>query len=410
MSPVRSLIPILLCMLVAACGGRAPDDVLYRPSGTPLGFDFKRESSFEAYLKAHIAHIRRNRVFLDPGDAEAELARVVPYELPVPAHCPGRDTKGALLVHGMSDTAFGLRDIAARLGGDCVLARGILLPGHGTRPGDLIDITKEDWIDAVDFGIRSLKGDVDHVYVVGFSLGGLLAVDAAMEHGDLAGLVLLSPSLEIFHSGAVWQTVWLRYFREWIDIDPNDNPVSYEAAPTNLLAELTELKSHTARSLRKDDIAVPVLSYFSQHDWTVDSVKTMEALGRATASGDSRFIYYGDGARLSMEDDRIEYRNSFLPEDRVLNFSHISFSFSPENPFFGRDGSMRICGENLGMENTEEARLCRAHPDPWKGELQSTTDEGYLPLQRLMFNPDFDAMMGDIADFMAATANESGSR
>jgi esterase/lipase len=284
-----------------------------------------------------------------------------------------------------------------------------LLPGHATRPGDLLDITKEDWVRAVDFGIRTLKDDVDHVFVAGFSLGGLLAMHAATEHDDLSGLILLAPSLQVTSSTLVTQTLWLRYFTDWIDAGIKANPVRYKSVPTNAIAEFVELKFKTIRSIRKSDgVAMPVLAYLAQHDMNVHSDNTLKVLHETAPNENSRFIYYGDLTEIPLPDNRIEFRSAFIPDEKVLHFSHVAFPFSPENPIFGRNGVFKECLHIHG-DDSGKARNCLSASNPWKGEWGGTSDAEYLPMLRLTYNPEFKTMLEDMVDFIETTIGQPGA-
>lgn len=387
---------------VAGCDP-VPDEAYYRPSEEKFVFDFEGESSFEDYVARNTAYLRRHRIYYDAEEMDAELRRIAPYELPIPAGCEEAPSRGALLIHGILDTAYALRDIAEFLNSECVLARGMLLPGHGTRAGDLLQVDREEWIAAVDFGIRSLKAEVEQVYVAGFSLGGLLATHAATEHPDLSGLILLAPSLEIAPPALLWQARWLRHFRDWIDVDTHAHPVRYHSTPFNALAELVALRSETMRALRRErGIKPAVFAMLSEHDFTIDSEKTLELLEKASAHEESRFLYYG-GDGVGRGDARTEYRNSYLPEERVLNFSHVSFHYAPENPLFGENGAWKECGQNIGIIAPEAAERCLAAEAPWKGELGSTDEPEFLPLQRLTYNPVFHRMKAEMLSFMEDT-------
>ena len=392
---------LLLASGVTACGSAAPNETYYQSSIETFDFDFEKETSFKKYIEENIAYVKEHRVYFDAGNVETELSRILPYELTIPSGCNATPSRGALLIHGISDTTHSLKDIAEFLNSECILVRGLLLPGHGTRPGDLLRITKEEWIDAVDFGIRSLKNEVDHVYVAGFSLGGLLATHAATNHADLSGLVLLSPSLHITYSPLAWQTRWLRYVQDWVDIDPNASPVRYQSMPTNGIAELMELKSKTIRSLRRTKgLKPPVFAMLAEHDMSVHSRKTLEVLHSASSHEKSRFVYYGGNGKNKIRDSRIEYRSDYLPDLRILNFSHVTFPYSPENALFGENGEIKECGQNIGVVNRDEAEACFKTDSPWKGELGSTDDTKYLPLQRLTYNPHFAQMTRDILSFI----------
>ena len=398
---LRIFISVLLLSGFTACGSLAPNEAYYQPSVETFDFDFKKETSFKKYIEENTAYVKKHRIYFDPGNMDVELSRITSYELPVPPGCDAKPSKGALLIHGISDTTYSLKDIAEFLNSECVLIRAMLLPGHGTRPGDLLRITKEEWIEAVDFGIRSLKNEVDYVYIVGFSLGGLLATHAATNHTDLSGLVLLSPSLHVVYSPLIWQTRWLRYVHDWVDIDPNASPVRYHSMPTNGLAELMELKSKTISLLRREKgLKPPVFAMLAEHDISVNSQKTLEVLHKASSHEKSKFVYYGDNGNSASEDNRTEYRNAYRPDLKILNFSHVTFPYSPDNALFGENGEIKECGDNIGVIDTEEAEACQKTDSPWKGELGSTKDAKYLPLQRLTYNPDFTRMTDDILSFI----------
>src|SRR5262249_26865700 len=84
--------------------------------------------------------------------------------------------RGVLLIHGLTDSPFLVRDIAESLRRQCLLVRAILLPGHGTVPGDLLEVRYEDWVEAARYGLESFRGQVTDLYLGGFSTGGTLAI------------------------------------------------------------------------------------------------------------------------------------------------------------------------------------------------------------------------------------------
>jgi esterase/lipase len=52
----------------------------------------------------------------------------------------------------------------------------LLLPGHGTIPGDLLSVHYQDWIRASEFGISQLSKNAREIYLGGHSLGGAIAI------------------------------------------------------------------------------------------------------------------------------------------------------------------------------------------------------------------------------------------
>ena len=90
-----------------------------------------------------------------------------------------------------------MRDLADAFAARCFLVRTMLLPGHGTRPDDLLDVTRGDWLGAARFGLATLKADAGAVFAGGFSLGGLLALHTVLADPALRGAFLFSPAFAL---------------------------------------------------------------------------------------------------------------------------------------------------------------------------------------------------------------------
>ena len=122
---------------------------------------------------------------------------------------------GVLLLHGLSDSPYSLRDMGIRLHESGAWVVGLRIPGHGTAPSGLIRTDWQDMAASVDLAFRHLAEQVQNapLYIVGYSNGGALAVeytlrsvlDAALPKPER--LVLLSPEIGISKLAAlaVWQ-------------------------------------------------------------------------------------------------------------------------------------------------------------------------------------------------------------
>ncbi|GAE28232.1 carboxylesterase [Halalkalibacter wakoensis JCM 9140] len=64
------------------------------------------------------------------------------------------------------------------------------LPGHGPK-GNLRDVTYQEWVYAAEVSIQALLKRCEKVYVIGFSMGGMLACYIAAKY-NVEKLVLLS--------------------------------------------------------------------------------------------------------------------------------------------------------------------------------------------------------------------------
>ena len=122
---------------------------------------------------------------------------------------------GVLLLHGMSDSPYSLRRLGERLHAAGAHVIGLRMPGHGTAPSGLVELTWQDMAAATRLAMLHLAERVGGrpIYIVGYSTGAALAVNyalARLEDETLPGierLVLLSPAVGVSSMAAlaVWQ-------------------------------------------------------------------------------------------------------------------------------------------------------------------------------------------------------------
>jgi len=149
------------------------------------------------------------------------------------------------------------------------------LPGHGTRPEDLLDCRWQEWAGAIEEAYVDLSHECDEVFLCGLSMGGTLALNVAVNH-PVAGVVTLAAPI-VFPR---WQQVTVRYlkhirtFRHKKDgEDVSDTAArayldSYRKYPYFSIEQLFLLTNHVRHQLSR--IAVPVLVVHSRQDHTVD--------------------------------------------------------------------------------------------------------------------------------------------
>lgn len=105
-----------------------------------------------------------------------------------------------LLVHGFADGPSVFAKIAPLLAESGFAVRALHLPGSGVPPDEMAGTTLQAWRDEIAREIAALRADDPRrpVWIVGHSLGGALAFDAALRPGnDVAGIVLLAPLVEV---------------------------------------------------------------------------------------------------------------------------------------------------------------------------------------------------------------------
>jgi pimeloyl-ACP methyl ester carboxylesterase len=115
----------------------------------------------------------------------------------------------------MSDSPYSLKSIGEALHADGLTVLGLRLPGHGTAPSGLLDITWQDMFAATEIGVRHLHDMAPDrpVYVVGYSNGAALAVLYALRQTEdsrlprVAAVSILSPAIGITPAAA---------YAEWV--------------------------------------------------------------------------------------------------------------------------------------------------------------------------------------------------
>jgi carboxylesterase len=103
---------------------------------------------------------------------------------------------GVLILHGFTSgraTVEGIVPRAEALGLPWRLPR---LRGHWTTPADLVGVTYEDMLADALAAFGELRDEAERVAVVGLSVGGLLALDLALDQpAGLDSLAVLAPAL-----------------------------------------------------------------------------------------------------------------------------------------------------------------------------------------------------------------------
>ena len=394
----------------ASSGRPSAADARLQPSGEGLPFEPGRYRDFDDYVRQTRERLERHKVYMDPSRAGRELAAATPFERTPAPDCPPaaseRPSRGVLLLHGLSDMPLAMRDLADAFAARCFVARAMLLPGHGTRAGDLLDVTRGDWLAATRFGLKTLKEDVDQVFVGGFSLGGLLSMHAVLEDATVRAAFLFSPALALERAWLVRQSVWLRHVLDWLDRDAPDDYARYEAMPVNATAETYLLTRELARRLERRRVDAPVFMALSADDPVIDVAVSRGYFEHRFSHPGSRLVVYrrNPGEGPDPGDARISYRNSFLPEQRIASFSHQSVHIAPANAHYGPNGDYRSCGQASGASAEAVAR-CLAAPHPWRGEVfggNRVAIPGGVPAARLTYNPQFGELLEQVDEFLAA--------
>jgi alpha-beta hydrolase superfamily lysophospholipase len=238
------------------------------------------------------------------------------FELPVDS-----PKAGVLLLHGMSDSPYSLRHLGERLHAAGAHVVGLRMPGHGTAPSGLLDLTWQDMLAAVRLAMAHLAGQSGEqpLYIVGYSTGAALAVLYALdavqdsELPQARRLVLLSPAIGVTPAAAlsVWQgrlghLLGLEKLA-WNAILPEYDPFKYGSFAINagdVVYRLTLQIQQRITALGEGgalDRVPPILAFSSIVDATVSTPDLVEGLFERLPAGGHELVLFDINRRTEIE-------------------------------------------------------------------------------------------------------------
>lgn len=185
-------------------------------------------------------------------------------------HLPGDDfywegnSTGILLIHGLTATTAEVRLLAEKLHAAGYTVSAPLLPGHGTHPDDLNRASWGMWVEKVKQSYQALSRHCHRVFVGGVSMGGILALELARQHPEIAVLFLFAPAIKV---SGIWRARILWPFIKHFKKPGKDSGLpwkGYTVYPVKGVAELHKLQKHVQRNL--PSITQPVVIFTGEHD------------------------------------------------------------------------------------------------------------------------------------------------
>ena len=191
---------------------------------------------------------------------------------------------GILFVHGLTASPAEMRTmaqvVAQAAGWRCV---GLLLPGHGTRIEDMQRASGKEWTVAVEHAYEELSRECNRVFLVGLSLGAVLACHLALRRAHdpkLGGLILLAPAFGVTTA----RTIGIHLVRIFHNLRNKSSRASdyfldhelysYLQIPLNRAAELIQLGREAAQNIgRLRDL--PIMMFVGDRESTVSLEKIL---------------------------------------------------------------------------------------------------------------------------------------
>lgn len=172
----------------------------------------------------------------------------------------------ALLIHGLTDSPYSMKALAESLHAKGFEVTVLRVPGHGTLPSMMTQMTVRDWTAAVRIAVRDVTARTppgQPFYIGGYSTGGTLALqytldalaDSSLRKPDR--VLLVSPAIELTRAAALanllevfsvvpipqlqkarWQTVAVEYDPYKLNSFPVNATKQVNRATRNLQYEL----------------------------------------------------------------------------------------------------------------------------------------------------------------------------
>ena len=202
-----------------------------------------------------------------------------------------RDASAVLLVHGFLSGPGELRSLGERLHAGGVHVLGVRLKGHGTSPWDLRSRNWHDWAASVERGFDILKAFSQNIHIVGFSTGGLLALNHAAQQpqAGIRSVTSVSAPVHFRNKNMIFVPLLHHANRlvSWVTSEglvpfrPNkpENPeLNYQHIPIRALYQLQQFIDHLTENSIK--INADVHLFQGNRDPVVDprSVDTLNEL------------------------------------------------------------------------------------------------------------------------------------
>lgn len=210
---------------------------------------------------------------------------------------------GCVLIHGFTGSPAEMRPFGEGLAQASLRCYGPLLPGHGTNLEQMAASDYYDWLEGARHAVDYAKRRHRSTFVVGFSMGGLLALNLALEF-DLDGLVIVSTPFGI-HDRRGRFIKLLKHVRRY---EPPCPPppekmamrmgVGYSQKPLVSIEQLMALMAQTRRIL--PEVNVPLIGIYGARDKTAPPDDDGQVLVNTVSSPDPRLVVLPQSTHMCM--------------------------------------------------------------------------------------------------------------
>jgi len=213
-------------------------------------------------------------------------------------------------MHGVGSNSAVMKPLEDFLTNKGFKVLNINLPGHNTSSKDLLKIGWQDWVDYCQGKLEILMEECPTVFVVGTSLGGVIALYLAAKNPELSGVITCATAVKPYNFLS-WFIVNFRiihYFVRWIRVEKISSKLVgnlqnwdvYKKIPVKSLVEIAKLLDNLNPILK--NICQPILIVHSNNDKAV-SIKGIEQITSSISSRDQSIVRIDKGGHVIMLDE-----------------------------------------------------------------------------------------------------------
>jgi len=247
--------------------------------------------------------------------------------------CTNTD-RAVIFIHGFMGSPNQFTDLADAVYDNGCSCTSILLPGHGVSTGEFVKFGISDWECHLQNEIDRVKHDYKEIFLVGHSMGGLLALNASLiKENNISGVVLISTPLKInmLNLKSIWQKIRLLTFSKNHEIKSmylKSNGISklkIFTYPSIISPFVNFYKLVKKTKKRLSEVFVPVLIFQSKNDETA-SYKSAKLFHESLCNTQrtafslekSWHAFYYDDERKIIKDELIQFIQSKNTANELL--------------------------------------------------------------------------------------------
>jgi carboxylesterase len=219
------------------------------------------------------------------------------FEINKPFFYPGGDI-GVVLVHGFTGGPFDLKPLGEFLAKKGFTVSGVRLQGHGVHYQALKLTNRFDWYYSLKRAIDEIRPKVKKIFIIGFSMGGNLALLFTKLEKGIDGLVLINTPVYTKPGRLVfWFIPLIKNFKKFTtkkwaadikDYFEKGNQGTYNRVPLDSAWQYYKLVQDAKEIL--SEINLPVQIFQSKND-SVINARSADFLFRKIKSPDKKIEY-----------------------------------------------------------------------------------------------------------------------